>query len=238
MQSKATTVEQYLSELPADRRQIIDVVRTVILDNLDSEFEEGIQYGMIGYYVPHRIYPQGYHCDTRQPLPFAGLASQKNHISLYLMTVYGEGSHWQAFQDAWAKTGKKLDMGKCCIRFKKIEDVALEVIGDAINRVPARDYIRHYEASFARDRTGSTKSQPDTKSSPKAKASAKTPAAAPRSKNSPAKSAPKAAKKPAPKSTAKGGKSGGLATKAAGRTSAKKSPKQSAKKTTKKTAKK
>ena len=98
MQSKATTVEQYLSELPEDRRKAIEAVRQVILENLDKDYEEGMQYGMIGYYVPHRVYPAGYHCDPKQPLPFAGLASQKNHMALYLMCVYGESDHAQWFR--------------------------------------------------------------------------------------------------------------------------------------------
>jgi hypothetical protein len=83
MQSKAATVEQYLASLPEDRRTALGAVRKVILNNLDKDFEEGMQYGMIGYYVPHRVYPAGYHCDPRQPLPFAGLASQKNYMSVY-----------------------------------------------------------------------------------------------------------------------------------------------------------
>jgi hypothetical protein len=106
-----------------------------------------MQYGMIGYYVPHRVFPAGYHCDPRQPLPFAGLASQKNHMSLYLMSVYGGGEHGEWFKKAWAKTGKKLDMGKACIRFKKLDDLPLEVIAEAIRRVPAKKYIAHYEAA-------------------------------------------------------------------------------------------
>src|SRR5438067_672918 len=107
MQSKAATVEQYLAQLPEDRRQAIEAVRQVILNNLDEDYEEGMQYGMIGYYVPHHVYPPGYHCDPRQPLPFAGLASQKNYMSLYLTCVYGSTDHSQWFQQAWAKTGKK-----------------------------------------------------------------------------------------------------------------------------------
>jgi Domain of unknown function (DU1801) len=148
MQSKATTVEQYLAELPEDRRKAIEAVRRVVLKNLDKDYEEGIQYGMIGYYVPHRVYPAGYHCDPRQPLPFAGLASQKNHMSLYLMCVYGSTDHAHWFTEAWAKTGKKLDMGKSCVRFKKVEDLALDVIGEAIKRVPAKQYIAYCEASL------------------------------------------------------------------------------------------
>jgi hypothetical protein len=145
MQSKATTVEQYLSELPAERRTALQAVRRVILANLDKDFEEGMQYGMIGYYVPHRTYPAGYHCDPRQPLPFAGLASQKNYMSLYLMCNYGGGDQLKRFEAAWKKTGKKLDMGKSCIRFKKLDDLALDVIADTIKRVPAKKYIERCE---------------------------------------------------------------------------------------------
>jgi Domain of unknown function (DU1801) len=148
MQSKATTVAQYLAELPEDRRKAIEAVRQVVLKNLDKDYEEGIQYGMIGYYVPHRVHPAGYHCDPKQPLPFAGLASQKNHMALYIMCVYGHSDHANWFQQAWAKTGKKLDMGKACVRFKKVDDLALEVIGEAIRRVPAKKYIEICEASL------------------------------------------------------------------------------------------
>ncbi len=144
MQSKATTVKQYLAELPPDRRQAIESVRKVILANLDKTYEEGMQYGMIGYYVPHGFFPDGYHCNPQQPLPFACLASQKNYMSLYLMSAYGEGLEEDWFRAQWAKTGKKLDMGKCCVRFKKLEDLALDVIGEAIRRVPAKAYVERY----------------------------------------------------------------------------------------------
>lgn len=144
MQSKAKTVAQYLKELPNERREIVSAVRAIILKNLDDAFEEGMQYGMIGYYVPHSVYPDGYHCDPKQPLPFACLASQKNHLSLYLMSAYGEGLEEDWFRREWAKTGKKLDMGKCCVRFKKLDDLALDVIGEAIKRVTARDYVARY----------------------------------------------------------------------------------------------
>lgn len=153
MQSAAKTVEQYLAELPEDRRAILSAVRRVILDNLDADYEEGMQYGMIGYYVPHRVYPAGYHCDPRQPLPFGGLASQKNHLSLYLMCLYGSSEHLTWFQTAWAKTGKKLDMGKACVRFKKLDDLPLDVIAEAIRRVPAKDYIAVIEAVLAPSRS-------------------------------------------------------------------------------------
>ncbi|XXF76218.1 DUF1801 domain-containing protein [Myxococcaceae bacterium GXIMD 01537] len=146
MQSKATTVDQYLAALPDDRRTALSAVRRVILENLDEGYEEGMQYGMIGYYVPHKVFPAGYHCDPKQPLPFAALASQKNHMAVYLMGVYGQPAQEQWFREAWAKTGKKLDMGKACVRFKKLQDVALDVLGEAIRRAPARKYIEHYEA--------------------------------------------------------------------------------------------
>jgi len=156
MQTKATTVDAYLQSLTAERREALDFVRSVILKNLDPHYEEGMQYGMIGYYVPHRLYAKGYHADPKQPLPFAALASQKNYMSLYLMSVYcgctGEsaaGKHAQSFRQAWAKTGKKPDIGKACIRFKRVEDLALDVIGEAIKRIPAATYIEFCEAALA-----------------------------------------------------------------------------------------
>ncbi len=149
MQSKAATVAEYLESLPEDRRASIEEVRQVILKNLDKDYEEGMTYGMIGYYVPHRVYPGGYHCDPKQPLPFAALASQKGYMSLYLMCVYGDEDASESFQTAWAKTGKKLDMGKSCIRFKKSADLALDVIGRSIKAMPAKKYIAKVEAQLA-----------------------------------------------------------------------------------------
>ena len=158
MQSKVATVAEYLVELPEDRRRAIEAVRKVILDNLDAGYEEGMQYGMIGYYVPHRVYPAGYHCDPKQPLPFAGLASQKNYMSLYLMCIYGETPFAASFREAWAKTGKKLDAGKACIRFKTVDDLALDVIGDAIRRMPAKKYIAVCESARKKSNDRSSKS--------------------------------------------------------------------------------
>jgi len=148
MQSKATTVEQYLAELPPDRQHAMRVVRGVILENLPPGYEEGMQYGMIGYYVPHSIFPAGYHCDPKQPLGFAGLGSRKGYMSLYLMPVYGDAEHAAWFRKAWALTGKKLDMGKACIRFKRVEDVPLEVIGEAIRRVPVKAFVARYQEAL------------------------------------------------------------------------------------------
>jgi hypothetical protein len=148
MQSKATTVQEYLQELPPERREAISAVRDVILKNLDPDFEEGMQYGMIGYYVPHRIYPAGYHCDPRVPLPFACLASQKNYMSLHLMSIYGDTDHADWFHREWAKTGKRLDAGKACIRFKRLADLPLDVIGRAVARVKVKNYIAACEAQI------------------------------------------------------------------------------------------
>ncbi|HWE00898.1 MAG TPA: DUF1801 domain-containing protein [Tepidisphaeraceae bacterium] len=126
--------------------------------NLDADYEEGMQYGMIGYYVPHRVFSAGYHCDPRQPLPFAALASQKNHMALYLMSVYcgcvpgeesAENQHAAWFQKAWRATGNKLDMGKACVRFKNLDDVPLDVVGEAIKRIPAKMWIDVYTSSLA-----------------------------------------------------------------------------------------
>ena len=150
MSGKGTSVKEYLAALPADRRAAMEVVRDVVLKNLGSGFEEGIQYGMIGYYVPHRLYPAGYHCDPKQPLPFAALGSQKNHMALYMMFLYGSPKQKQGFLKEWAKTGKKLDMGKSCLRFKKAEDLALEVIGKAVGRIAVRKFITTYEAALRR----------------------------------------------------------------------------------------
>jgi hypothetical protein len=177
MQSKATAVEAYLKELPEDRRAAILAVRGVILANLDPTYEEGMSCGMIGYYVPHSVYPAGYHCDPSKPLPFAGLASQKNHMALYLMCVYGDPGEHTKLVEGFKKAGKKLDMGKACIRFKTLDDLPLDVIGAAVKRVPAKTYIQKIEALLesmgrGRNRKPQAKAARQTKADAK-KASAK-----------------------------------------------------------------
>jgi hypothetical protein len=147
--SNAKTVEQYLQALPVDRRAAINAVREVILGSLPKGYEERITYGMIGYVVPHSLYPKGYHCDPKQPLPLAFLGSQKNHMAIYLMNVYGDPATEKWFRKAWEASGKKLDMGKSCVRFKKVEDVALEVIGQVIARTPVKNYIDRIEKALA-----------------------------------------------------------------------------------------
>lgn len=157
MTSKAATVEEYLAELPDDRREAISAVRKVILDNLPSGYEEQMQYGMIGYVVPKSIYPKGYHCNPKDPLPFAGLASQKQHMSLYICTIYGHSEVDAWFRQAYAATGKKLDMGKGCIRFKKLGDLPLDLVGQLVGRVSVDEYVAHYEEIVAQSKASRKK---------------------------------------------------------------------------------
>jgi len=203
MQRDATTVEAYLASLTEDERRTIEAVRAVIKKNLGKGFEEGIQYGMIGYYVPHSRYPEGYHCDPRQPLPFAGLAAQKNNISVYLMSVYMRPGEAERFAKAWQATGKKLDMGKSCVRFKRAEDAALEVIGAAIKSMPLAEYIATYEALRDANKSGAAavRSKVSAKKPAAKKPAAKKPAAKkPEAKKASAKK--QASKKPATKKPA------------------------------------
>ena len=144
MQSDAASVRAYLAELPEDRREIVEAVRAVILEHLPTGFEEGMQYGMIGYYVPLERYPVTY---NGQPLGVAALASQKRHLSLYLMGIYGDDGESSWFRERWAETGKKLDMGKSCVRFRRLDDLALDVVGAAIARTSVDDFIAVYERS-------------------------------------------------------------------------------------------
>jgi Domain of unknown function (DU1801) len=142
MQSTAATVEAYLKELPADRRAAIGAVRDVILKSLNKDYDEGMYYGMIMYYLPHSIFPAGYHCDPTKPLGVVALASQKQYMSLYLDPA--EHADW--FHAQWAKAGKKLDMGKVCIRFKRVEDLALAVIAEFLRRMPPKKLVESYLA--------------------------------------------------------------------------------------------
>lgn len=147
MTAKPTTVTQYLASLDPDRKKALQAIRKVVKANLDPKVKEGIQYGMIGYFIPHSVYPDGYHCSPEQPLPFMSIASQKNHMAVYLFCIYGDEAEAARFEKQWAKSGKKLDMGKSCVRFKKIEDVCLTSIGAAVKRMTAARFIKHYEAN-------------------------------------------------------------------------------------------
>jgi hypothetical protein len=148
MRTKASTIEQLLRTLPADRRETIAAIRKVILENIDTPFVEGVQNGAIGYVVPHSVFPAGYHCDPTQPLPFAGIAAQKHHIGLYLFCVYSDPEVEAWFRAAWLAAGKKLDMGKSCVRVRTLDDVPLEVIGKLFKRVKAKAFIAQYESSI------------------------------------------------------------------------------------------
>lgn len=146
MTSDAKTAAEYVESLPEDRKAAISKVRAIIRKNLPKGFAEVMQYGMISYVVPHKLYPAGYHTDPKQALPFAALASQKNNMAIYLMTIYQDPALEKWFRAQYAERGLKLDMGKSCIRFKKLEQVPLDVIGEVIAKVPVADYIARYES--------------------------------------------------------------------------------------------
>jgi Domain of unknown function (DU1801) len=148
MQSKAETVEQYIDELPEDRKLVMSQLRKTILDNLPNGFEEMMSYGMIGYIVPHSIYPSGYHCTPKLPLPFINLASQKNFVALYMMSMADQTlADW--FTNEYPKHSKaKLDMGKSCIRFKKLDQIPYQLIGEAVSKVGVNDWIDFYEKTY------------------------------------------------------------------------------------------
>jgi hypothetical protein len=149
MQSKARTVAEYLAGLPEDRRKEVEAVRKVIKKHLPKGYVE-CMHGMIGYVVPLKLYPPGYHCTPDTPLPYAGLASQKNFISVYLCSIYWDKESGGWFRKAVNASGKKLDMGKSCIRFRKASDLPLDVIGKAVARFPVADFIKMYEKALKR----------------------------------------------------------------------------------------
>ena len=143
------TVSDYLDNLPEERKDSFISLRKVILSNLPEGFEECINYGMIGYVVPHSIYPAGYHCDTKLPLPFMNVASQKNFIAFYHMGIYGDPELMNRFVSEFPKYSKaKLDMGKSCIRFKKMNDIPFELIGELVKKMTVADWINQYELLY------------------------------------------------------------------------------------------
>jgi uncharacterized protein YdhG (YjbR/CyaY superfamily) len=149
MTSDATTVEAYLQELPEDRRIAISQLRKTIKSNVPPGFEEVMSYGMIGYVIPHSLYPSGYHCSPELPLPFINIASQKNFIALYHMGVYANKELYNWFVTAYPKYVKtKLDMGKSCIRFKKIETIPYELVGELCSKMTAQEWIDLYERNI------------------------------------------------------------------------------------------
>lgn len=155
--TRPESLQAYLDALPAPRREILQTVRQVINDNLPAGYQKGMQYGMPAWFVPHSLYPSGYHANPKEPLPLASIASQKHYVSLYLMGLYcgcgqdtGDSVDVQWFRQAWQDAGFKLNMGKSCVRFRHLKDVPLDVVAEAIRRLPAQDYIQRYEAVVRR----------------------------------------------------------------------------------------
>jgi uncharacterized protein YdhG (YjbR/CyaY superfamily) len=151
MQYQANSPEAYIEQLPDDRKDVIERLRKTISSHLPKGFEEGMGYGMIAYYVPHSLYPSGYHCDPKLPLPFINVASQKNFVALYHMGIYAKKELLDWFVGEYPKYGKsKLDMGKSCIRFKKMEDIPYQLIGELASKMSTKEWISTYESNFKR----------------------------------------------------------------------------------------
>lgn len=149
MQSAATTPQQYLEELPDERKAAMNKLRQAIVDNLPEGFEEAMGYGMLGYAVPHSIYPAGYHCTPHLPLPFMGIASQKNFIAVYHMGIYSDPDLMEWFTtELTQRTGKKPDMGKSCIRFKKPDQIPFSLIGELSSKMTPAQWIERYERMY------------------------------------------------------------------------------------------
>lgn len=145
--SRAATVEEYLAELPPDRREILSALRERVLRDLPAGYAETVAWGMIAYVVPLDRYPDTY---NGQPLAYVALASQKNHLSLYLMGVYGDAGREAWIREEFRKAGKKLDMGKACLRFRTLEDLPLEAIASLVGALTPEEYITRYEESRRR----------------------------------------------------------------------------------------
>ncbi len=147
MKYEVSTVEEYISQLPEERQEVLQKLRNIIKENLPEGFEEGINYKMIGYYVPHSIYPDGYHCDPKTPLPFMNLASQKNSVNLYHSGIYANKDLHDWFVAEYPKHAKrKLDMGKSCIRFKKLDDIPYELIAELCTKISVDEWVSTYES--------------------------------------------------------------------------------------------
>jgi hypothetical protein len=144
--STAVSVEQYLEQLPPERREVVTAVRRAILDNLPDGYTESVSSGMLSYGIPLARYPKTY---NGQPLSYAALAAQKNYYALHLMNVYADPALEARLRDAFAAAGRKLDMGRSCIRFRKLDDLPLAAIGDIIAATPPARYIEVYEAARA-----------------------------------------------------------------------------------------
>lgn len=151
MQYQADTIEDYIDQIPEDRKQPVQKLRKTVADNLPKGFEEGILYKMIGFYVPHSLYPEGYHCDPKTPLPFINIASQKNFVALYHSGIYAKKELLDWFVAEYPKHCKyKLDMGKSCVRFKKMEDIPYDLIAELCTKLTPEEWIEIYEAAIKR----------------------------------------------------------------------------------------
>ena len=149
MTSNAKTPDEYMDQLPEERKAAIVTLRKQILDNIPAGFEETMSYGMIGYVVPHKLYPQGYHCDPKLPLPFMNIASQKNFIAVYSSAIYADKQMQDWFVSEYPRHCKyKMDMGKSCIRFKRLDDIPYELIGELASKMTVSEWIRCYENSI------------------------------------------------------------------------------------------
>ena len=151
MQYNANSVDEYIDQLPEDRKIVLTKLRAIINQHLPEGFVEQIHYRMPGYVVPHSLYPDGYHCDTSLPLPFINIASQKNFVALYHMGIYAKLELLDWFVTEYPKHCKrKLDMGKSCIRFKKMDDIPYELIGELVQKMTPKEWIDMYEANVKR----------------------------------------------------------------------------------------
>ncbi len=149
MKAQGNTVEEILSNLPDDRRESFNKLHEVIVKNLPKGFTAAMSYGGLGYVVPHSIYPAGYHCKPEEPLPFAGIASQKASINFYHMGLYADPKLMSWFVDEYPKHSKqKLDMGKSCVRFKKMDDIPYKLIGELMKKISVKDWIEMYEKNY------------------------------------------------------------------------------------------
>jgi uncharacterized protein YdhG (YjbR/CyaY superfamily) len=149
MQYKAETPEEYLEQIPEDRKAPMEKLRATILKNLPEGYSECISYGMIGYVVPHSLYPDGYHCTPELPLPFMNIASQKNFIAVYHAGMYAKEEVKDWFVSEYPKHCKyKLDMGKSCVRFKRMDDIPYDLIGELTAKMPMKEWIDIYEANI------------------------------------------------------------------------------------------
>lgn len=149
MQYEANSPEDYISQVPEERQDTLKTLREVINSNLPEGFEEGMIYKMIGYYVPHSVYPDGYHCDPKTPLPFMSFASQKNSVNLYHSGIYAKKELRDWFVNEFPKhSNRKLDMGKSCIRFKKLDDIPFKLIGELTKKMSCKEWINIYETAL------------------------------------------------------------------------------------------